>query len=105
VSSHKELYPQLLRRPKDEADRREKVRASFNIPADAVVFGGFSQLWKIDPELWATWMTILKETDGSYLFLMRWGPKANEQYLKLHATNVTRCSAQSPLLVTYLESY
>lgn len=87
VSSHKELYPQLLRRPKDEADRREKVRASFNIPADVVVFGCFSQLWKIDPELWATWMTILKETDGSYLFLMRWGPKANEQYLKLHATN------------------
>jgi predicted O-linked N-acetylglucosamine transferase (SPINDLY family) len=97
VSSHWTLHPQLLRRPDDEHKRKAKLRRKFKIPTNAVVFGCFSQLWKLDPELWTTWMDILKETNDSYLFLMRSGPKASEKYLKQHAKKVRRVMHCSPV--------
>jgi len=90
VSSHQDLFPKLLRKPKDEASKKEKARKQFNISSNAVVFGCFSQLWKIDPKTWTVWLDILKETKDSYLFLMRWGPKWNEKNLKKLANKVIK---------------
>lgn len=46
-------------------------RAYYGLPADAVVFCNFNQLYKIDPGILASWINILKRAPNSVLWLLR----------------------------------
>ncbi|XP_050434786.1 UDP-N-acetylglucosamine--peptide N-acetylglucosaminyltransferase 110 kDa subunit-like [Adelges cooleyi] len=59
-------------------------RQQFNLPEGVVVFCNFSQLYKIDPDTWEMWMTILKSVPGSVLWLLRF-PGDAEENLRLSA--------------------
>ena len=41
-------------------DERRARRAAYGVPANAVVYAMFNQLYKIAPEIFASWMRILK---------------------------------------------
>ena len=47
------------------------TRAVFGIPEDKFVFACFNQLFKIEPEIFACWMRVMKRTAGSVLWLLR----------------------------------
>ncbi len=48
---------------------KESTRADFDLPEDAFVFCCFNAIYKIDPEVFDAWMTILKALPGSVLWL------------------------------------
>ncbi|MBF0409947.1 MAG: tetratricopeptide repeat protein [Candidatus Riflebacteria bacterium] len=45
-------------------------RESCGLPANGVVFCSFSHDYKINPQLWQVWMSLLKKVPGSVLWLM-----------------------------------
>ena len=45
-------------------------RSECNLPEDGVVYCCFNQPYKIDQQLFNTWMRILKQVDGSVLWLL-----------------------------------
>ena len=45
------------------------ARAAHHLPAEAFVFMSFSPPSRIDPQVWTTWMAILKAVPGSVLWL------------------------------------
>ncbi|CAK4200481.1 unnamed protein product [Aphanomyces euteiches] len=47
-------------------------RSQYDVPEDKFVFCNFSQLGKLDPSLFATWMHILKRVPNSILWLLRY---------------------------------
>ena len=49
-------------------------RSAYNVPDDKFVFANFNQIYKIDPETFSTWMTILKRVPNSILWLLRFPP-------------------------------
>lgn len=54
-------------------------RAKYGIPAGAVVFANFNQLYKIDPVTFEAWSRILKAVPGSVLWLLRFPPAGELQ--------------------------
>lgn len=72
------------------SDRQREVgppltRASCGLPDDKFVFAAFNNNYKITPEVFATWMRVLIQVQGSVLWLMadnRW----SEQNLREQAT-------------------
>jgi predicted O-linked N-acetylglucosamine transferase (SPINDLY family) len=54
-------------------------RSALGLPADGFVFCNFNQSYKITPDMFASWMRILKAVDGSALWLLGSKPpfKAN----------------------------
>ena len=55
------------------------TRADCGLPDDAVIFASFNSSYKITPELWAVWMSILKAVDNSVLWLL-----ADNEWAKLN---------------------
>jgi len=55
---------------KDETPVREATRAEFGLPEDAFVMAAFGNVYKITPEMFGTWMEILKEIPNSVLWLI-----------------------------------
>lgn len=51
-------------------------RARQGLPEDAMVFASFNQPFKITRPVWAAWMTILKATPRSVLWLLEGNPEA-----------------------------
>ena len=49
-------------------------RAGLGLPDDGFVFCNFNQSYKITPSVFARWMRILKEVDGSVLWLLKSKP-------------------------------
>ncbi|ETV97288.1 hypothetical protein, variant 1 [Aphanomyces invadans] len=47
-------------------------RSQYGLPEDKFVFCNFSQLYKLDPTMFATWMHILKRVPNSVLWLVRY---------------------------------
>ncbi|WP_082355930.1 tetratricopeptide repeat protein [Novosphingobium sp. AAP83] len=45
-------------------------RSNFSLPKHGVVFSSFNNNYKITPPIFASWMRILKEVDGSVLWLL-----------------------------------
>ena len=66
----------------EELHRRSKMRAEIfpNLSPDAVIFGNFNQLYKIDPTTFRTWLRILSQVPNSILWLLRF-PDLGEQHL------------------------
>jgi hypothetical protein len=56
-------------------------RHEIGLPEDAIVFACSNQLFKITPDLWATWCRILKRVPNSVLWLQR-SPAAAESRLR-----------------------
>ena len=50
------------------------TRDRYGLSEDAFVFCNFGQLFKIDPEVFDTWMKILKRVPNSVLWLLRFPP-------------------------------
>ena len=57
--------------------RREGMptRAEVGLPEDKIVFSCSNQLYKYDPETFATWCRILKRVPDSVLWLLRFPPE------------------------------
>lgn len=49
-------------------------RKGWNLPEDGFVFASFNQSYKISPAEWDIWMGLLREVEGSVLWLLDTGP-------------------------------
>ena len=56
----------------DRAAAGGQTRARWGLPEDALVYGNLNQTYKITPEMFAAWMTILRRVEGSVLWLWAW---------------------------------
>ena len=57
-------------------------RAQYGISEDSFVFCNFNQLYKITPELFETWVRILKRVPNSVLWLLRFPGVAEENIMR-----------------------
>lgn len=66
----------------DEIKRRADLRRALfpDLPLDAIIFANFNQLYKINPDIFATWLRILARVPRSILWLLRF-PSAGEAHL------------------------
>nr|CAB3264558.1 UDP-N-acetylglucosamine--peptide N-acetylglucosaminyltransferase 110 kDa subunit [Phallusia mammillata] len=60
-------------------------RSQYRLPANAIVYCNFNQLYKIDPATLAMWCNILKRVPNSVLWLLRF-PAVGEANVKKFAT-------------------
>ncbi|SCX57736.1 hypothetical protein [Variovorax sp. EL159] len=54
------------------------TRADFNVPADALVLANFNQSYKITPEVFALWCSLLRERPDAVLWLLGESPEAQQ---------------------------
>jgi protein O-GlcNAc transferase len=54
------------------------TRAHHGLPANGFVFGSFNNNYKITPDVFAIWMRLLRQVDGSVLWVFREHPAAEE---------------------------
>jgi predicted O-linked N-acetylglucosamine transferase (SPINDLY family) len=73
----------------DETPIREAKRLEFDLPEDAFVMAAFGNVYKITPEIFSTWMKILKKIPRSILWLID-DNAATTHNLKAHAV---KCNA------------
>ncbi|KPI43573.1 putative UDP-N-acetylglucosamine--peptide N-acetylglucosaminyltransferase SEC [Cyphellophora attinorum] len=72
---------------RQELKRRWKLRKEIfptNVSDDAVIFGNFNQLYKIDPATFRMYLRILSLVPNSVLWLLKF-PDLGEQHLKAYA--------------------
>jgi predicted O-linked N-acetylglucosamine transferase (SPINDLY family) len=69
---------------RDDTPVREATRAEFGLPEDAFVMAAFGNVYKITPEMFATWMDILKEIPRAVLWLIDDNPTTTAN-IKKHA--------------------
>jgi predicted O-linked N-acetylglucosamine transferase (SPINDLY family) len=69
---------------RDDTPVREATRAEFGLPEDAFVMAAFGNVYKITPEMFATWMEILKEIPRAMLWLIDDNPTTTAN-IKKHA--------------------
>ena len=69
---------------RDDTPVREATRAEFGLPEDAFVMAAFGNVYKITPEMFATWMEILKEIQRAVLWLVDDNPTTTAN-IKKHA--------------------
>jgi protein O-GlcNAc transferase len=62
--------------PDPPVDRHPAERASFGLPDNTFVFCSFSNDYKIEPDVFNAWMTILKSVPDSVLWLLVRAPTA-----------------------------
>lgn len=60
------------------------TRADFNVPSDALVLANFNQSYKITPEVFALWCSLLREQPDAVLWLLGESPEIQEN-LRAHA--------------------
>ena len=71
---------------RDDTPVREATRAEFGLPEDAFVMAAFGNVYKITPEMFATWMEILKEIPQAVLWLIDDNPTTTANIRK-HAVS------------------
>ena len=69
---------------KDETPLREASRAEFGLSEEAFVMAAFGNVYKITPEMFATWMGLLKEIPRAVLWIIDDNPTTTAN-LKAHA--------------------
>ena len=69
---------------KDETPLREASRAEFGLSEEAFVMAAFGNVYKITPEMFATWMELLKEIPSAVLWIIDDNPTTTAN-LKAHA--------------------
>ena len=65
-------------------ERQASRRADYGVREDAFVFANFNQLYKLDPETFATWCAVLKRVPNAVLWLLRF-PPAGERNIREQA--------------------
>jgi protein O-GlcNAc transferase len=60
------------------------TRAMYGVPEDKFVFCNFNQIYKVDPDIFDTWMRILKRVPNAILWLLRF-PPAGEANIRAEA--------------------
>jgi len=70
---------------RDETPVRDATRAEFGLPENAFVMAAFGNVYKITPEMFATWMEILKEIPRAVLWLIDDNPTTTGNLLR-HAS-------------------
>lgn len=60
------------------------TRAQYGLPADAVVYCNFNQLYKVDPLTLRAWAAVLRRVPGAVLWLLRF-PAVGEAHLQAAA--------------------
>jgi protein O-GlcNAc transferase len=73
-------YAQSMRFVLDEAKRPK--RADYGLPEDKFIFANFNQIYKIDPDTFNVWMSILKKVPNSILWLLRFPVEGQENIVK-----------------------
>ena len=68
----------------DDTPVRDATRAEFGLQEDAFVMAAFGNVYKITPEMFATWMEILKEIPRAVLWLIDDNPTTTVN-IKKHA--------------------
>jgi len=62
---------------------RDKItRADAGLPENTTIFASFNSSYKITPEIWTVWMSILKATDQSVIWLL-----ADNDWAKINLTS------------------
>lgn len=119
--SEKPLYVQgsFLPWTADQRTAPPAMRADFDLPDDAFVMGAFGNVYKITPEMFASWMRLLERIPESILMLLDDNPLTTRQ-LQSHAqaygadmsrirfvprTSHASFGANLRLLDTYLDTY
>jgi predicted O-linked N-acetylglucosamine transferase (SPINDLY family) len=69
---------------RDETPVREASRAEFDLSEEAFVMAAFGNVYKITPEMFATWMELLKEISSAVLWIVDDNPTTTAN-LKAHA--------------------
>ena len=69
----------------DDAPLPNATRSAFGLAEDAFVMAAFGNVYKITPEMFATWMALLKEIPKAILWIIDDNP-ATTANLKAHAT-------------------
>lgn len=84
--TEKPLYVEgsFLPLTKDETPIRDAQRSEFGLPEDAFVMAAFGNVYKITPEMFSTWMDILKEIPHAVLWLIDDNPTTTAN-LRAHA--------------------
>ncbi|CAM8991395.1 unnamed protein product [Rhodiola kirilowii] len=77
-------YKQKNREVLDPKSRPK--RSDYGLPEDKFLFACFNQLYKMDPEIFSTWCSILKRVPNSALWLLRF-PAAGEMRLRAYAAS------------------
>jgi predicted O-linked N-acetylglucosamine transferase (SPINDLY family) len=70
---------------RNETPVREASRSEFGLSDDAFVMAAFGNVYKITPEMFATWMELLKEIPRGVLWIIDDNPTTTAN-LKAHAT-------------------
>lgn len=85
----------------EEQRRRWKMRKDLfpTLPDDAVIFGNFNQLYKIDPTTFRTWLRILSRTPKAILWLLRF-PDLGEENLRETALRWVGAEVASRIIFT-----
>ena len=87
VNDHKQSSREVMSLdPVGNPVHKSVNRARYGISEDKFVFCCFNQLYKIDPEIFETWMNILKRVPNGVLWLLRFPPDAEEN-LRQEALN------------------
>ncbi|TPX71046.1 hypothetical protein SpCBS45565_g01190 [Spizellomyces sp. 'palustris'] len=99
--SDDDLTEDERRRWRKEQIRRLKMRGELFpwLREDTVIFANFNQLYKVDPEIFATWMRIIKRVPNSILWLLRF-PPAGEAYLRKKAVELVGETVAQRLIFT-----
>ncbi|KAJ3010507.1 hypothetical protein HKX48_007372 [Thoreauomyces humboldtii] len=84
-----------------EQVRRLKMRREMFpwMREDTVVYANFNQLYKVDPEIFKTWLRILVRVPNSILWLLRFPPAGEQRLLQL-ANNLHGPSVASRVVFT-----
>lgn len=88
----------------DDITLREVTRSEFLLPEDAFVMAAFGNVYKITPEIFSTWMTLLKEIPNAILWVIDDNP-ATTANLKAHAAaeNIDLKQIQFTARTTHIE--
>jgi len=68
VNDHRQSLPDV-----DDHSLRPS-RESLGLPTDKFIFANFNQLYKIDPEIFDVWVSILRRVPDTVLWLLRFPP-------------------------------
>ena len=70
VTSHAQIYPTFTCETKRHGQGTATAVRDARVSAATFVFATYSQVYKINPEIWQTWMNLLRRVRGSVLVLI-----------------------------------
>ena len=96
-----DLSPEECKEWRKEQITRLKMRQTIFpwLEEDTVIFANFNQLYKLDPNIFATWMNVLKRLPNSILWLLRF-PPSGEAHIRQRAIELVGLEVCKRLVFT-----